>query len=71
MFYDSCKWADMRNHYTLGDMPSIRKTKKRLKREIVNEELYLSLGGIFLADAAYQSIKLKKQELENLKRKKK
>ncbi|MBD5237521.1 MAG: hypothetical protein HDS62_08350 [Bacteroidales bacterium] len=51
-------------------MTSIRKTKKRLKREIAEEELYLSFGDYFLADAAYQSIKMKKQELENLKRKK-
>ena len=50
-------------------MASIRKTKKRLKREIAEDELYLSLGGYFLADAVYQSIKLKRQELENLKRK--
>ena len=52
-------------------MASIRKTKKRLKREIAEDELYLSMGGIFLADAIYQSIKLKKQELDKLKRKKK
>ena len=51
-------------------MTSIRKTKKRLKREIADEELYLSLGGYFLADAINQSVKLKEQELQQLKTKK-
>lgn len=57
-------------------MPSIRKTKKRLKREIAEDEEFLeklnvgfpSIIDIFVYEAVSQSIKLKKQELENLKR---
>ena len=57
-------------------MPSIRKTKKRLKREIAElwDDFYACpvpvLSGYLLADSIYQHIKLKEQELQQLKRKK-
>lgn len=57
-------------------MSSIRKTKKRLKREIKELQADLQscytplLCGYLLADSFYQHIKLKEQELQQLKRKK-
>ena len=60
-------------------MPSIRKTKKRLKREI--DRLYLDKfskpllvgefwNAIFLMDSIQNHIELLEQELQQLKRKK-
>lgn len=57
-------------------MPSIRKTKKRLKRRI--KELWIDfyvypvtlLSEYLLADSIYNLIKLYEQELQQLKRKK-
>ena len=57
-------------------MASIRKTKKRLKREIAEDKELLdkvcvgfpSIKDILLYDAIYQSVKFKEQELSNLKR---
>lgn len=57
-------------------MPNIRKTKKRLKREIVelNQRFNAcdckTLQGFFLADAIYQETTLLNQELQQLKNKK-
>ena len=53
-------------------MTSIRKTKKRLKREIQEEQYQLAhTDNCFLADTLFFSIKLKYRQLENLKRKQK
>lgn len=55
---------------------SIRKTKKRLKREIaeLNQDFNAcnckTIQGSYLADAIYQHIQLLEQELQQLKRKK-
>ena len=55
-------------------MPSIRKTKKRLKREIAElnilANLYTLLGYTYVVNNANQHIQLLKQELQQLKRKK-
>ena len=55
-------------------MPSIRKTKKRLKREIAEmnilADLYTLLGYTYVVNNANQHIQLLKQELQQLKRKK-
>ena len=55
-------------------MPSIRKTKKRLKREIAGlsilADLYTLFGNTHVVDNANQHIQLLKQELQHLKRKK-
>ena len=61
-------------------MSSIRKTKKRLKREIdelwaemaeMGNIVYPTLQGDLLYEALYMSVDMKEYELENLKRKKK
>ena len=59
-------------------MPSIRKTKKRLKRElkeaIVNQEMIgelpADMQNLFLYEAVAYDIYLLEQELQQLKRKK-
>ena len=61
-----------------SNMPSIRKTKKRLKMGIAEDwvmmkqlnRLYPTMSRIHLWDAINQSLKLKEQELQQLKRKK-
>lgn len=59
-------------------MSSIRKTKKRLKREIAEDKVLINklhsvrfptMRIIHLYDAISQSIKLKEQKLQQLKRK--
>lgn len=57
-------------------MPSIRKTKKRLKMEIAEDKalmkhlnrLYPTMRRIHLWDAINRSMKLKEQELQKLNR---
>ena len=55
-------------------MTSIRKTKKRLKREIselnILADLYTLFGNTYVVDNANQHIQLLEQELQQLKRKK-
>lgn len=51
-------------------MTSIRKTKKRLKREIAEDEMILSNEDIFFTDYISQHLEQKKQQLQQLKRKK-
>ena len=55
-------------------MPSIRKTKKRLKREMAElnilADLYTLFGNTYVVDNANQHIQLLNQELQQLKKKK-
>ncbi len=60
-------------------MPSIRKTKKRLKRKIaelwsdfdyVDRNQHTAIGRFLLCGAIYKHIELLERELQNLKRKK-
>lgn len=60
-------------------MPSIRKTKKRLNKEIaelcadfdyVERTQRTTIGKVLMCGAIYQHIQLLKQELQQLKRKK-
>ena len=51
-------------------MPSIRKTKKRLKREIAEDEMILSNEDIYFTDYISHHLEQKKQELQRLKMKK-
>lgn len=52
-------------------MPSIRKTRKRLKREIAEDEMILSNEDIlYFTDYISQHLEQKKQELQQLKSKK-
>ena len=59
---------------TKSSTQSLRKAKKRLKREIVElnilADLYTLFGNTYVVDNANQHIQLLKQELQQLKRKK-
>ena len=59
---------------TKSSTQSLRKAKKRLKREIAGlsilADLYTLFGNTHVVDNANQHIQLLKQELQHLKRKK-